>query len=135
MDILFFGFFWIRSIQNGSNSQIQWTDISNSRIQAQRAWFLVSDKSLTWFWTVCKKSRFSLFLYASKFFKDLIRTVIYIFLPIAVLYVQSFPKLPVWHAMPCHGWHFSHFTIHIWPQIFDYDVCLLCSLKASLIIK
>ena len=29
------------SVQNGSNSQIWWTDISNSRIQAQRAWFLV----------------------------------------------------------------------------------------------
>ena len=29
-----FGFFWIRSVQNGSNSQIWWTDISNS-------WFLV----------------------------------------------------------------------------------------------
>ena len=111
----------------GSNSQIQWTDIST---------FLVSDKSLTWFWTVCKKSRFSLFLYASRFFKDLIRTVIYIFLPIAVLYVQSFPKLPVWHAMPCHGWHFSNFTIHIWPQIFDYDVCWYTMLiKGPLIIK
>ena len=29
-------------VQNGSNSQIRWTDISNSRIQARRAWFLVS---------------------------------------------------------------------------------------------
>ena len=29
------------SVQNGSNSQIRWTDISNSRIQARRAWFLV----------------------------------------------------------------------------------------------
>ena len=36
-----FGFFWIRSVQNGSNSQIRWTDISNSRIQVRRAWFLV----------------------------------------------------------------------------------------------
>ena len=36
-----FGFFGIRSVQNGSNSQIRWTDISNSRIQARRAWFLV----------------------------------------------------------------------------------------------
>ena len=36
-----FGFFWIRSVQNWSNLQIQWTDISNSRIQARRAWFLV----------------------------------------------------------------------------------------------
>jgi hypothetical protein len=35
-----FGFVWIRSVQNGSNWQIWWTDISNSRIQARRAWFL-----------------------------------------------------------------------------------------------
>ena len=35
-----FGFFWIRSVQNGSNLQIWWTDISNSWIQAWRAWFL-----------------------------------------------------------------------------------------------
>ena len=28
-------------VQNGSNSQIRWTDISNSRIQARRAWRLV----------------------------------------------------------------------------------------------
>ena len=34
---IFFGFFWIRSVQNGSNLQIWWTDILNSRIQAQRA--------------------------------------------------------------------------------------------------
>ena len=34
------------SVQNGSNSQIRWTDISNSRIQARRAWFLVSYKVL-----------------------------------------------------------------------------------------
>ena len=31
-------------VQNGSNSQIRWTDISNSRIQAQRAWRLVNNK-------------------------------------------------------------------------------------------
>mgnify|MGYP006975543316 CR=1 FL=1 len=29
-------------VQNGSNSQIWWTDISNSRIQARRAWSLYS---------------------------------------------------------------------------------------------
>ena len=28
-------------VQNGLNSQIRWTDISNSRIQARRAWRLV----------------------------------------------------------------------------------------------
>ena len=33
-------------VQNGSNSQIRWTDISNSRIQARRAWRLVSNKAL-----------------------------------------------------------------------------------------
>ena len=32
-------------VQNGSNLQIRWTDISNSRIQAQRAWFLVFHKT------------------------------------------------------------------------------------------
>ena len=31
-------------VQNGSNSQIRWTDISNSRIQARRAWRLVNYK-------------------------------------------------------------------------------------------
>ena len=31
-------------VQNGSNSQIRWTDISNSRIQARRAWRLVFNK-------------------------------------------------------------------------------------------
>ena len=36
-------------IQNGSNSQIRWTDISNSRIQAWRAWFLVLYKVQTSF--------------------------------------------------------------------------------------
>ena len=34
-------------VQNGSNSQIRWTDISNSRIQAQRAWRLVKHNSWT----------------------------------------------------------------------------------------
>ena len=42
-----FGFFWIRSVQNGSNLQIRWTDISNSRIQARMAWFLVIYKLTT----------------------------------------------------------------------------------------
>ena len=32
-------------VQNGSNLQIRWTDISNSRIQARRSWFLVIDKN------------------------------------------------------------------------------------------
>ena len=35
-------------VQNGSNSQIRWTDISNSRIQARRAWRLVKDNSHLW---------------------------------------------------------------------------------------
>ena len=35
-----------RSVQNGSNLQIRWTDILNSKIQAQRAWFLVSNESI-----------------------------------------------------------------------------------------
>ena len=43
-----FGFFWIRSIQNGSNSQSRWTDISNSRIQARRAWLLVTNINILW---------------------------------------------------------------------------------------
>ena len=47
MAILFLDYFWIRSVQNGSNLQIRWTDISNSRIQAQRAWFLVQNKTST----------------------------------------------------------------------------------------
>ena len=36
-------------VQNGSNSQSRWTDISNSRIQAGRAWFLVTNKLLLLF--------------------------------------------------------------------------------------
>ena len=33
-------------LHHGSNLQIRWTDISNSRIQAQRAWFLVIHMSI-----------------------------------------------------------------------------------------
>ena len=110
-DIVYFGLIYpSEKKRENSNGKIMSTKVCQRFLYP--IYTLVINTYLTWFCTVCNKPKFSFFLYASRFFKDLIRTVIYIFLPIAVLYVQSFPKLPVWHAT--HSANFDE-KVHI-PQ-------------------